>query len=92
MIRHSSSIAIDQMTHRKMVRAFEITCVLIVAVAVILASFVYWAVLDQNGSSLLLIGTAGVLAILMHGICKEMRDCTSVAVGSKSDNSVERSV
>jgi hypothetical protein len=75
----------------KTVNAFEITCILIAAVAVSLASFVYLAVLDQNGSSLLLFGAASVLAILMHGVCK-VHDCASVAIGSKSDNSAERSV
>jgi uncharacterized membrane protein YqjE len=54
--------------------AFEIACVLIAIAAVSLASFVYWAILDQNGASLILIGTAGLLAILMRGLCKERID------------------
>ena len=62
------------MTYSKMVGAFEIACVLIAAVAVSLASFVYWAVFDQTGSSPLLIGAGSVLPILMHGVRKGMRE------------------
>ena len=58
----------------RMVLAFEITCVLIATAAVTLASFVYWVVLDHNGASLILIGTAGLLALLMRGIRKEKID------------------
>ena len=58
----------------KKAAAFEIACALVAAAAVSLASFVYWAILDQNGASLILIGTAGLLAILLRGLCKERID------------------
>ena len=54
--------------------AFEIACVLIATAAVSLSSFVYWTILDQNGASLILIGTAGLLAMFMRGLCKERID------------------
>ena len=58
----------------KRVGAFEIACILVATAAVSIASFVYWAVLDQNGASLILIGTASLLAILVRGICNEKID------------------
>ena len=73
----------------KKVEAFEITCVLIATAAVSLASFVYWAALDQNGASLILIGAASVLTVLTHGVRKEVHDCASVAIGTKGDNSAK---
>ena len=66
--------AIDRMVCSKRFEAFEIALVLIAAAAASLASFVYWAVLDQNGASLILSGTASLLAILMHGVRKEKFD------------------
>jgi hypothetical protein len=66
----SCSIAIDRMIGFMTIGAFEINCALIATAAVSLASFVYLAVRDQNGASLILIGTAGMLAILMCDICK----------------------
>lgn len=56
------------------IEPFEITCTLIGAAAISLASFAYWGVDDQNGASLLLIGVAGLLAVLMNGVRKAKPD------------------
>ena len=82
-------MAIERMFCSRKVGAFEITCVLIAAAAVSLASFAYWAVLDQNGASLILIGAASLLTVLTHGIRKGVQDCASAAIAMKSDNSAK---
>ena len=88
-MRHSCSIAIERMFCLKKVGAFEITCVLIATASVNLASFVYWAVLDQNGASLILIGAASLLTVLTHGARNAVHDCASAAIGMKSDSSAK---
>jgi len=54
--------------------AFAVTCGLIGAAAVGLASFVYFGDYDQNGAALTLFGTAGVLGLLRRGVTEARRD------------------
>jgi hypothetical protein len=57
-------------THRvrRPIGAFEITCVLIGAAAVGLASFAHFNNHGQNGAPLILIAAAGLLGVLMRGV------------------------
>jgi len=59
---------------RRPIEAFEIAFALIGAAAISLASFVYWGVYDQSGATFILIGTAGLLLVLMNGLRKPRPD------------------
>jgi hypothetical protein len=69
-----NNLPIDVRGLRRPIGAFEITCAIIGAAAIGLASFVYWGVGDQNGASLILMGAAGLNAVLMNGARKAQRD------------------
>jgi hypothetical protein len=59
---------------RRPIETFEIAFALIGAAAISLASFVYWGVYHQSGASFILVGTAGLLGVLMNSLRKPNPD------------------
>jgi len=59
---------------RRPIEAFEVAFAFIGVAAIGLASFVYWGVYDQSGAAFILIGTAGLLGVLMNSLRKPKPD------------------